>query len=415
MKHLYKFFPTPSDKMGYFWSISSIKDAYIIEYGPAGTTHYAIEGVSKVNGDVVANMFTTDMNQDDVIMGDTSKLKKAILEVDKVYSPKYIFVVASSLSSVIGSDVDAVIFEIKDEVSAKIITHNSGGFKGDYLHGVEQSYLDIAKHIIKPKGAEQEKTETFNLIGSGMFQHNYRANTKAVIEVIENSLSLKLNSSFTDGGSIANIEDFLRAKINIVTDVSGIKCAEHLKEVYGIDYIYASPIGYNDTLKMITDIAENLKVMPNEKYLAEIKTRQKNMMMQMKYIQKLIKSKNVVLSGDYSMARGYHNFLENDLGLSVKSVLVNHSKQDLAEDDERYIFSASESDKREQLQNAVPGFIIGDAVLIRISEEFLKGTEVKAIQIQNPNLTQKILTEHMPLVCFKGADYVIEEIVNFIV
>ena len=410
MKHLYKYFPTPSDKMGYFWSISSIKDASVIEYGPAGTTHYAIEGISKINGEIVANVFTTDMNQDDVIMGDISKLKKAILEVDKVYKHKYIFVVASSLSSMIGSDIQGLIFEIQEEVSARIISHSSGGFKGDYLHGIEQSYLDIAKYIVKPT---DKKTETFNIIGSGMFQHNYRANTKAVASVIQNSFGINLNSSFTNGASIENIERFLEAKINVVTDVSGIKCAEYLKEKHNIDYVYVTPVGYNNTFDMINKLSEKLNVKADEKYFNEIKEKSKSVLMQMKYVQKLIKNKDIVLSGDYSVVRGYHSFLENELGLFAKSVLVNHSKMDISEDDGRYIFSVSESDKREAVQANEPGFVIGDAVLIKIANEINKGNKMKCIQIGNPNIDKKILTDHMPSVCFQGADYVIEEIVNF--
>ena len=45
------------------------------------------------------------MNEDDVVMGDVTRLEEAIVELDKSYEPKVIFVVASSISAVIGTDI----------------------------------------------------------------------------------------------------------------------------------------------------------------------------------------------------------------------------------------------------------------------------------------------------------------------
>ena len=44
-----KYFPVASDRMGMIWTISSIEGACIIEFGPAGTTHFAIEGIGSLN------------------------------------------------------------------------------------------------------------------------------------------------------------------------------------------------------------------------------------------------------------------------------------------------------------------------------------------------------------------------------
>lgn len=47
--NLYRYFPVPSDRMGTLWTLGSIKDAYIVEFGPAGTTHFYIEGFMQLN------------------------------------------------------------------------------------------------------------------------------------------------------------------------------------------------------------------------------------------------------------------------------------------------------------------------------------------------------------------------------
>ena len=39
---LTRFLPLPSDRMGILWSLLNIEDSVIVEYGPAGTTHYSM-------------------------------------------------------------------------------------------------------------------------------------------------------------------------------------------------------------------------------------------------------------------------------------------------------------------------------------------------------------------------------------
>ena len=54
-----KYFPVASDRMGIIWTLSSIKDACVIEFGPAGTTHYAVEGIGQINGEDLATIYST--------------------------------------------------------------------------------------------------------------------------------------------------------------------------------------------------------------------------------------------------------------------------------------------------------------------------------------------------------------------
>ena len=72
------------------------------------------------------------MNEDDVVMGDVTRLEEAIIELDKSYEPKVIFVVASSISAVIGTDIKGVCNYMQKEVQAKLVAFEQGGFRGDY-------------------------------------------------------------------------------------------------------------------------------------------------------------------------------------------------------------------------------------------------------------------------------------------
>ena len=105
---LCKYYPVANDRMGSIWTLCSIKDTCIIEFGPAGTTHYAVEGIGSLNAGEGSRIYSTHMDQSDVTFGKYDRLEKAILEVDENIKPRYIFVMASSISSIIGADIESV-------------------------------------------------------------------------------------------------------------------------------------------------------------------------------------------------------------------------------------------------------------------------------------------------------------------
>lgn len=54
-------------------------------------------------------------------MGDVTRLEKAIVEIDETYAPKVIFVVASAVIAVIGTDIKGVCRYMQEKVNAKQI------------------------------------------------------------------------------------------------------------------------------------------------------------------------------------------------------------------------------------------------------------------------------------------------------
>ena len=88
---VYKYFPVANDRMGIIWTLSSIEGACVIEFGPAGTTHYGVEVVGSLNGEDKAKIYSTHMDQSDVTFGKYDRLENSILEIDENIKPKYIF------------------------------------------------------------------------------------------------------------------------------------------------------------------------------------------------------------------------------------------------------------------------------------------------------------------------------------
>ena len=76
---LCKYYPVANDRMGIIWTLSSIEGACVIEFGPAGTTHYAVEGVGSLNGNDKAKIYSTHMDQSDVTFGKYDRIEKAVI------------------------------------------------------------------------------------------------------------------------------------------------------------------------------------------------------------------------------------------------------------------------------------------------------------------------------------------------
>ena len=89
---LCRFYPPASDRMAIIWSLMPIQNAIVLEYGPAGTTHFGGGLYSSLGIRLSQSLFTTHISEDDVIMGDVTRLEKAIVEIDETYEPKVIFV-----------------------------------------------------------------------------------------------------------------------------------------------------------------------------------------------------------------------------------------------------------------------------------------------------------------------------------
>ena len=72
---LTRFLPTPSDRMGILWSLLPIDGCVVLEYGPAGTTHFSMSLFGELGESQQDRLFTTHMSEDDVVMGDVSRLE----------------------------------------------------------------------------------------------------------------------------------------------------------------------------------------------------------------------------------------------------------------------------------------------------------------------------------------------------
>ncbi|WP_338660891.1 nitrogenase component 1 [Paraclostridium sordellii] len=397
----YKYFPVANDRMGIIWTLSSIKDACIVEFGPAGTTHYAIEGIGSLNGEDEAKVYSTHMDQSDVTFGKYERLEKAIVEIDKNISPKYIFVMASSISSIIGADIISVCDTLKDLTNAKLIPITTGGLKDDYNTGVEYALELLACEIVKDNNIDKSK---YNILGANIDKYNYLSDVKEVERIMNDLFDKKLNTTFTANTSIEEIEEASKASLNIVIRKEALKAAEYMKEKYNIPYIYKNLYGLKNTIKFIESIkAIDGYILNEERYNEEINFVKKNMFGIKRKFYFYDESKDCAVFGDYDTVIGISGML-NEFGFNVdrKEILYKTNCED-----EDVLISTSELDRMKYLKDKELLMLLGDGP----SLDMVHNSKLD-LQVSNPNLEKINIYPYTPFVGFRGCLYIMEKILN---
>lgn len=398
--NIYKYFPVASDRMGIIWTLCSIEGACVIEFGPAGTTHYAVEGIGQLNGEDLANFYSTHMDETDITFGAYDRLENSIKEVDINKKPKYIFVMASSVSSIIGADVESVCRELKNSVNAKLIPITTGGLKDDYNLGVEQALEVITKNMVKET---TDKTDTFNIIGVNIDSYNFLSEGEEIRRMMKEVFNKDLNVIFTAYTSVEKIEKAARASLNIVLRKEGLKAAEYMKEKFNIPYVYGKPIGLKATEKWINEIKETMGYEINGAALEQEIDQVKAFLMRFRYKLRALSNKDVAIFGDGDTVTFMKSFIE-EIGLTVHRAEVLHSWSDC---DDSFIINSGEYPRYKYLKEKELLILLGDGCTLDMPSK----AKFK-MQVSNPNLKDVNLYPYKPFVGFRGTMYLMEKILG---
>lgn len=402
---LVRFLPTPSDRMGIIWSLLAVQGAIVLEYGPAGTTHYSMGLYGGLGLRFQNRLFTTHMSEDDVVMGDVTRLEEALVELDKNYAPKVIFVVASSVTAVIGTDIKGVCRYMQNEVKAKLVAFEQGGFRGDYSVGLAETYKLLVRNLPQ-KGVAQEKG-VYNIIGASAWRYRMASDIWEVKSLLSEALGLSCNACLCCDTSVEELQAMGKAQVNIVLGNEGLAAAQYLEEKFGTPYVYAAPYGYSGTVRFLESVGEAIGEMPQPLVLMRLRMKEKGMsMLSMFAMMGGGKTKQAVVKGDYDLVQGVSVFLEQ-AGISVVHKMCAHSLKAIAEpaaDVESY---AEEGEWLQLIRGLRATLIFADDVALTQAD----ASNMKVL-ISAPFMNGVVAT-HLPFMGEKGADFLLEQIQGY--
>lgn len=402
---LVRFLPTPSDRMGIIWSLLAVQGAIVLEYGPAGTTHYSMGLYGGLGLRFQNRLFTTHMSEDDVVMGDVTRLEEALVELDKNYAPKVIFVVASSVTAVIGTDIKGVCRYMQNEVKAKLVAFEQGGFRGDYSVGLAETYKLLVRNLPQ-KGVAQEKG-VYNIIGASAWRYRMASDIWEVKCLLSEALGLSCNACLCCDTSVEELQAMGKAQVNIVLGNEGLAAAQYLEEKFGTPYVYAAPYGYSGTVRFLESVGEAIGEMPQPLVLMRLRMKEKGMsMLSMFAMMGGGKRKQAVVKGDYDLVQGVSAFLEQ-AGIRVVHKMCAHSLKAIAEPASDVESYAEEGEWLQQIRDLRATLIFADDVALAQAD----ASNMKVL-ISAPFMNGVVAT-HLPFMGEKGADFLLEQIQGY--
>ncbi len=404
---MYRYLPTPSDRMGIIWTLLTIKDAVVLEYGPAGTTHFSVGTYGAMGLETNQRIFTTHLGENDVIMGDTTRLEEAIVEIDENYNPKIIFVVSSAVVSIIGTDMKGICHYMQEEVKARLIPIETGGFKGDYSLGLKNGWNIIVKELCQ-KGEETD-SNFYNIIGASPYNYRIKSDVNELQNLMKESFNMKCNVVLGQDASISELENMGKACINLVIQEEAIPAAEYMQEKLDIPFVYGAPYGYKGTKTWLSKISEVIK---KDISFAVVKELQEKIMecAEYKMYSMMFANKKTapasVIVGEYDTVDGLANAMA-EVFLPVNLKLCNHSVAGL---DEMTQMShpKTEKEKLDLIKSVDKCLVFGDDVTLHVVNNNCTKVIASAPLIARPQIAS-----HLPFMGIHGMDYILEQVESY--
>ncbi len=266
---LYKSVPPLAGRIGTLWTLATIRESAVVEFGCMGHTVYARTFLSKM-GAQGSQLYSTHIRETDIAMGDTTRLSNAIIEILENKSIKTIFLLPSTVPEIIGIDIKAIAMELSFEYpEIDFITFNTGSFNMKLSTGIEKTLLTLAKKLVRNE--EKSDKPSYNIIGSCADLFNFNADCMELERLLEGAFDIEKNCVMTSNTSITSLRNLSKAHINIVIRQEGLETAKYLEKKYGIPYIYQRPYGFSNTVKWLEDIKSVLNLEISNKFIEDEK------------------------------------------------------------------------------------------------------------------------------------------------
>ena len=231
-------------------ALGTIKNCVILVHGPKGCV-YHINYILGMRGDRPSEVYSTCLDEHDVIFGAEEKLKEAVEELDRELHPEIIAVLSCCASSIIGEDVNAAVADA--DTGSRVLGIDSGGFEGDFRTGYAETLKRLVEELVVPP--DHTDPATVNIVGLLRGGPDLRE-LRSLIE----GAGIGIKAVLTANTRLSEIEQMASASLNVVVcEPAGLEAARVLERRFKMPYIVEEiPIGRRATEHFLSRIAESL-------------------------------------------------------------------------------------------------------------------------------------------------------------
>ncbi len=225
--------------------LGPVKEAVHIVHGGAGCGYYG-----KMVRGVPHSLYSTDMQQNDVIFGGADKLKTALFEALSMNpEAKGAFIYITCLSAIIGEDAEGVAREVSQETGRDVKVVSCPGFCAPSQSGGHGLGFRMILDMVKP-AAKPYQQPVVNLVG----EFNVGGES-VVIKSLLKELGIHVHTALTGATSWTEIEEMANAQLNLL--FCGSTAEEFCREAktrFGQPYMKVSFYGLKAVKKSLYKI-----------------------------------------------------------------------------------------------------------------------------------------------------------------
>ena len=260
---VYEALPPLSPRAGFLRTVSGWRDAALVEFGPEGTMHYA---QSAIHGET-DNLFTTGMEEKQIIFGDTANLEAAIREVDARRAPEVLFVTSSPVSEIIGTDLLGVCRSLQPELHGRILCWDRVPMEGTEAEGQRKACALAAGYLREqaarfPGKKSGEKKQVL-ILGLNASDWNGTADLNELRRMLARYLGL---TCLNENDGRFRLSELVKADWILVVDPAAAVLAETARELWGTPWYGAVPYGIAGSEELLRNAEESLGLVRNRQW-----------------------------------------------------------------------------------------------------------------------------------------------------
>lgn len=222
-----------------------VADVAHLVHGPVGClgNSWETRGSLSSGPTLHRRAFTTALSEHDVIFGGEGRLRAAILDVGRRYSPAAVFVYLTCVPGLIGDDVEAICREAAAELALPVVPVLAAGFAGTKNAGNRLGGAALLRHVIGTAEPPDPTPYDVNLIG----EYNIAGELWQVLPLLDR-LGVRVLSKISGDARYAELTWAHRAKASmVVCSRALLSLAADLHARYGVPWFEGSFYGVRAT------------------------------------------------------------------------------------------------------------------------------------------------------------------------
>lgn len=263
---LHRFHPTPSGRMGTLWTLSTIRNAALLEFGSMGHMLSGQKLLKTAGAGTGCKLYSTHINESDIALGGTERFSQSLRDIIARDQPRVVFILPSAIPAMIGIDIPALCRELQPEYPrVRLLPCQAGAFNVELHRGVEETLLLLATTLPQPVPRTPEPT--FNIIGSCSDLFQFNADAREIVRIMAGALGITPSCIMTSDTSVEELEGMGGAHINLVVRREGVPAARHLQQQFGTPWVEGRPYGMKGTQAWLAEVARILGKSINQNFI----------------------------------------------------------------------------------------------------------------------------------------------------